>query len=152
MLNVRLAGDHLYGKLLFTWLSLVMSMMVSFCAVLFPTRCLGWDLELNWVSFWGFSFLLSQREGERGERTDESKNIQTTPSRTYCKRNRPLSYCNQNCRTPRQWKFTQHHRTTRPPSYMGVNLETYCGFYPILTYFLSQLISACNKNYCFPRS
>ena len=58
MLNVRLAGDHLYGKLLFTWLSLVMSMMVSFCAVLFPTRCLGWDLELNWASFWGFSFLL----------------------------------------------------------------------------------------------
>ena len=35
-----------------------MSMMVSFCAVLFPTRCHGWDLELNWVSFWGFSFLL----------------------------------------------------------------------------------------------
>ena len=24
-------------------------------------------------------------------------------------------YCNQNCRTPRHWKFTQHHRTTRPP-------------------------------------
>ena len=58
MFNVRLAGDHLYGKLLFTWLSLVMSMMMTFCAVLFPTRCLGWDLELNWVSFWGFSFLL----------------------------------------------------------------------------------------------
>ena len=58
MLNVRLAGDHLYGKLLFTWLSLVMSMMVSFCAVLFPSRCLRWDLELNGVSFWGFSFLL----------------------------------------------------------------------------------------------
>ena len=30
MLNVRLAVDHLYGKLLFTWLSLVISMMVSF--------------------------------------------------------------------------------------------------------------------------
>ena len=57
MLNVRLAGDQLYGKLLFTWLSLVVSMVVSFCAVLFPTRCLGWYLELNWVSFWGFSFL-----------------------------------------------------------------------------------------------
>ena len=39
--KVRLAGDHLYGKLLFTWLSLVVSVMVSFCAVLFPTRCLG---------------------------------------------------------------------------------------------------------------
>ena len=35
-----------------------MSMMVSFCAVLFPTRCLGWDLRLSCVSFWGFSFLL----------------------------------------------------------------------------------------------
>ena len=57
MLNVRLTGDHLYGNLLFTWLWLVMSMMV-YCAVLFPTRCLGWDLELNWVSFWGFSYLL----------------------------------------------------------------------------------------------
>ena len=32
---VRLAGDHLYGKLLFTWLSLVVSMMVSFLAVIF---------------------------------------------------------------------------------------------------------------------
>ena len=41
LLNVRLAGDHLYGKLLFTWLSLVVSMVMSFCAVLFPTRCLG---------------------------------------------------------------------------------------------------------------
>ena len=41
VVNVRLAGDHLYGKLLFIWQSLVMSMMVSFCAVLFPTRCLG---------------------------------------------------------------------------------------------------------------
>ena len=38
---VIVPGNRLYGKLLFTWLSLVMSMMVSFCAVLFPTRCLG---------------------------------------------------------------------------------------------------------------
>ena len=42
---------NLYGKLLFTWLSLVMSVMMSFCAVLFPTRCLGCDLGLNWVGF-----------------------------------------------------------------------------------------------------
>ena len=42
-----LAGDHLYGKLLFTWPSLVVSVMVSFCAVLFPTRCLGFGPELN---------------------------------------------------------------------------------------------------------
>ena len=36
MLIVRLAGDYLYGKLLFTWLSLVMSLMAFLCAVLFP--------------------------------------------------------------------------------------------------------------------
>ena len=36
MLNGRLAGDHLYEKLQLTWLSLLTSMMVSFCAVLFP--------------------------------------------------------------------------------------------------------------------
>ena len=47
MFNVRLAGGHLYGKQLFTWLSLVVSLMASFCAVLFPAGCLGWDLELN---------------------------------------------------------------------------------------------------------
>ena len=34
--------------------------MASFCAVLFPTRCLRWDLGLNWVSFWGISYLLLQ--------------------------------------------------------------------------------------------
>ena len=36
MLNVRLAVDHLYGKQLFTWLKLVMSLMVPLCAVPFP--------------------------------------------------------------------------------------------------------------------
>ena len=50
MLNVRLAGDHLYGKQLFTWLWLVMSLIASFCSVLFPTRCLGGDLGLKSVS------------------------------------------------------------------------------------------------------
>ena len=46
MSNVRLAGDYLYGNLLFTRLSLGMYMMVSFCAVLFPRDVLYgiWDL------------------------------------------------------------------------------------------------------------
>ena len=30
MFNVRLAGGHLYGKQLFTWLSLVVSFVLSF--------------------------------------------------------------------------------------------------------------------------
>ena len=33
---VRLVGDHLYGKLLFTWLSHVLSLMTSFVLSLFP--------------------------------------------------------------------------------------------------------------------
>ena len=55
------------------------------------------------------------KEREKEERIDESKNVQTTPTRTYCKRSRSLPYCNPNCRTPRHRKFTQGHRTTRPP-------------------------------------
>ena len=46
MLNVRLAGDHLYGKLLCTWLSLVMSVMVSFCIVSFPRGILDEIFDL----------------------------------------------------------------------------------------------------------
>ena len=45
----------LCGKLLFTWLSLVMSIMVSFCAILFPTRHVL-DEILNLI--WGFSYVL----------------------------------------------------------------------------------------------
>ena len=46
MFNIRLAGGHLYGKQLFTWLSLVLSLIASFCAVLFPLDVLKgiWDL------------------------------------------------------------------------------------------------------------
>ena len=36
MFNVRLAGGHLYGKQLFTWLSLVVSLMASFVLTFFP--------------------------------------------------------------------------------------------------------------------
>ena len=36
MLNFKLAGNQQYRILLFTWLSLVMSLMVSFCAIFFP--------------------------------------------------------------------------------------------------------------------
>ena len=46
MFNVRLAGDHLYGEWLFTWLSLVMSLMASFVLSFFPWDVLDeiWDL------------------------------------------------------------------------------------------------------------
>ena len=51
MLSVRPAGNHLYGKLLFTWLSLEMSVMVSFSGVLFFHEMSRMDMGLNWVSF-----------------------------------------------------------------------------------------------------
>ena len=76
--------------------------------------CFGFNGPLR--QYFSLYRAVSQREGEREERIDESKNVQTTPTRTYCKRNRLLPYCNPNCRTPRHWKFTQHHRTTRPPT------------------------------------
>ena len=36
MLNVRLASGHLYGKQLFTWLSMVVSLLASFVLSYFP--------------------------------------------------------------------------------------------------------------------
>ena len=57
---------------------------------------------------------LPKRGRKKRERIDESENVQTAPTRTYCKRCRPLPYSNPNCRTPRHLKFTQDHRTTRP--------------------------------------
>ena len=46
MFSVRLAGGHLYGKQLFTWLSLVVSWMASFVLSFFPLDQLDeiWDL------------------------------------------------------------------------------------------------------------
>ena len=45
-MNINELG-HLFGKLLFTWLSLVMSMMVSFVLSFFPRDVLDEILELN---------------------------------------------------------------------------------------------------------
>ena len=44
--NVRLVGGHLYGKQLFTWLSLVVSLMASFVLSFFPLDVFDeiWDL------------------------------------------------------------------------------------------------------------
>ena len=61
--------------------------------------CFGFNGRL--IQYFSLYRAVSQREGERVERIDESKNVQTTPTRTYCKRNRPLPYYNQNCRTER---------------------------------------------------
>ena len=58
MLNIRLAGDHLYGKLLYTCLSLVISMMVSFSAVLFARDVFDEIFDLIDSVSGGGSFLI----------------------------------------------------------------------------------------------
>ena len=58
---------------------------------------------------------LPKRGRKRRERIDESKNVQTNPTRTYCKCSRPLPYCNPNCRTPpalEVYPAPSHHPTT----------------------------------------
>ena len=46
MFNVKLADGHLCGKQLFTWLSLVVSLMASFVLFLFPLDVLDEILNL----------------------------------------------------------------------------------------------------------
>ena len=75
--------------------------------------CFGFSGPLR--QYFSLYQAVSRREGEREERIEERKNVQTTPTRTYCNRNRPLTYYHPNCRTPRHWKFSQDHRITRPP-------------------------------------
>ena len=59
--------------------------------------CFGFNGPLR--QYFSLYRAVSQREGERGEkRIDESKNVQTTPNRTYYKRSKPLPYCSPNCR------------------------------------------------------
>ena len=60
MFNVRLACDNLYGKQLFTWLSLVVSFMASFVLSFFPLDVFDgiWDLiESVSEGFLTYSFI-----------------------------------------------------------------------------------------------
>ena len=56
--DVKVADNHLHGRWLFTWLSLMMSMEVTNLVLSFPTRLFGWDLGWNFVSSWEVSCLL----------------------------------------------------------------------------------------------
>ena len=64
MFNVRLAGSHLYGKQLFTWLWPVVSLMASF-VLFFPLDVLDeiWGLiESVSEGFLTYSFVSVPRE------------------------------------------------------------------------------------------
>ena len=57
MFNARLAGDHLYGKWVLIWLSLVMSLIVS-CYVLSFSHEVSWMRSGTELSSLEFSYLL----------------------------------------------------------------------------------------------
>ena len=58
--------------------------------------CFGFNDPLR--QYFSLCRAVSQREGERREKIEESKYVQTTSTRTYCKRNRSLPYYHPNCR------------------------------------------------------
>ena len=61
----------------------------------YPTKwlvgCFGFNGPLR--QYFSLYRAVSQRGRKRREKIDESKNVQTTPTRTYCKRSTPLPYC-----------------------------------------------------------
>ena len=99
------------------WL-VVLGFTALYLYTVYVLRLVG---PLFWVKrpfetvFQSISSRLPKRGRKRRVKIDESKSVQTTPTGTYCKHSRPLPYYHPNCRTPGHWKFTQDHRTTRPP-------------------------------------
>ena len=87
MLNVRLAGEHLYGKLLSTWLSLVMSLMMSFYAVLFPRDVFDEICDLMesvYLLFYNWTQRDQNRHQETTNATANNKRSWNQQSRTGC--------------------------------------------------------------------
>ena len=71
--------------------------------------CFG--LNCSSKQYFSLDQAVSQKKGESKEMIDVRINVRTTPTRTNCKRPTLI----QINRSPRHWKFTQHHRTTRQP-------------------------------------
>ena len=73
---------------------------------------LFWALRPFETVFQSISGRLPERGRKKREMIDERKYVQTTPTRTRCKRS--WSTIIQISRTPRHWKFTppSYHRTT----------------------------------------
>ena len=97
-------------------------MTLKYRWLIWSVGCFGFSDPLRQY----FSLYLPERGGKRRERTEESKNVQTTPIRTCCKRNRPLPYYHRYCRTPRHWKFTQD---IAPPDHPQSRVDKFCCFF-----------------------
>ena len=73
--------------------------------------CFGFNSYLRQYFILHLAVSLSGRE--KREMIEESKNVQTTPTRTSAVGPWPIIF--QISKMPRHWMFTQHHPTTRPP-------------------------------------
>ena len=83
---------------------------------------LFWILRPFETVFQSISGRLPKKGRKKREMIDERKNVQTTPPAPTATVVGPCPTLIQTSRTPRHWKFIQHHRTTRPhPSSKGVS-------------------------------
>ena len=62
--------------------------------VIWLVGCFGFNGPLR--QYFSLYRVVSQRGRKKREKIDERKNVQTSPTRTHCKRNRPLPYYNPN--------------------------------------------------------
>ena len=75
--------------------------------------CFGLNRPLR--QYFSLYSAVSQRGRKKREMLDERKNVQTTPPAPTASAAGPYPILIQISRTPQHRKFTQHHRTTRPP-------------------------------------
>ena len=76
--------------------------------------CFGFNGPLR--QYFSLYRAVSQREGERGEKGQMREKIsKQPPPAPTASATGPCPTIIQISRTPRHWKITQHHRTTRPP-------------------------------------
>ena len=77
---------------------------------------LFWAQQPFETVFQSISGSLPERGRKKREMIVERKNVQTTPTCSYCKCRSPFPTLIHISRRPRPGKFTQHHRATRPSS------------------------------------
>ena len=84
---------------------------------------------------------VSQRGRKNGEMIDKRKTVQTTPSRTYCKRSKPLPYSNPNYAPALEAYPAPSHHPTTPAKVRELSLYArgQTMFQPL------QTISVCNS-------
>ena len=83
--------------------------------------CFGFNGPLRIFQY--ISSRLPKRGRKRRERIVESKNVQTTPTRTYCERSRPLPYCIQIVGRPGTGNLPS---TIAPPDHPGDGCKFFC--------------------------